>query len=599
MFLRRTERKKNGKTHSYWNVVENKRLDGGRVVQRHVLYLGEINSSQAAAWRKAIEVFDVDAGRARTLSLFPEDRCEAIAGDASVVQLRLSEMQLRRPRQWGACWLTGQLWQELQLDRFWADRLPPGRKKTRGGQILQVLASYRLIAPGSEWRLHRQWFGTSAMADLLGADFGLAEEHKLYACHDLLLQHKEALFSHLVGRWRDLFNADFDVLLYDLTSTYFEVNASDLPEGTKRRHGYSRDKRPDCPQVVIALVVTPDGLPLAYEVLPGNTADSKTLRMFLSKIEQQYDKARRVWVMDRGVPTEAVLAEMRNSDPPVQYLVGTPKGRLNRLEKHLLQKPWQDAREGVQVKLLAEDGELYVFAQSVDRVSKERAMRRRQLKWLWRRLRQIDAMEVTREELLMKLGGARSKAPAAWRLGDIEIDKERPSFSFALNRKKLRKTRRREGRYLLRTNLTDNDPAQLWQYYTQLVAVEEAFKNLKGDLAIRPIFHQDEKRIEAHILIAFLAYCMQITLTRRLHALAPGLTARNALEKFTAVQMIDVHLPTTDGREIRLTLHPPPDPDPQLLTARLKPRLPPQPPPRSPPPPSAKPAAVAKTFWSK
>jgi hypothetical protein len=580
MFLRRTERKKNGKTHSYWNVVENKRLDDGRVVQRHVLYLGEINSSQAAAWRKAIEVFDEDAGRSRTLALFPEDRCEVAAGDACVVQLRVSEMRLQRPRQWGTCWLAGQLWQELELDRFWADRLPPSRKRTRWDQVLQVLASYRLIAPGSEWRLHRQWFGNSAMADLLGADFGLAEEHKLYACHDLLLQHKDALFSHLVGRWRDLFNANFDVLLYDLTSTYFEVNASDLPEGSKRRHGYSRDKRPDCPQVVIALVVTPDGLPLAYEVLPGNTADSKTLRMFLGKIEQQYGKARRVWVMDRGVPTEAVLAEMRNSDPPVQYLVGTPKGRLNRLEKHLLEKPWQDAREGVKVKLLAEDGELYVFAQSYDRVTKERAMRRRQLKWLWKRLRQIAAMEITREELLMKLGAARSRAPAAWRLVDIEIDKERPSFTFALNRKKLRTTRRREGRYLLRTNLTDNDPAQLWQYYIQLVAVEEAFRNLKGDLAIRPIFHKDEKRIEAHVFIAFLAYCMQITLTRRLHALAPGLTARSALEKFAAVQMIDVHLPTTDGREILLTRYTHPEPELQLLIDQLKLRLPPQPPPR-------------------
>jgi Transposase DDE domain len=580
MFLRRTERKKNGKTHSYWNVVENKRLDDGRVVQRHVLYLGEINSSQAAAWRKAIEVFDEDAGRARTLALFPEDRCEAVAGDASVVQLRLSEMQLRRPRQWGACWLAGQLWRELELDRFWADRLPPSRKGTPWDQILQVLTTYRLIAPGSEWRLHREWFGNSAMADLLGADFGLAEEHKLYACHDLLLEHKDALFSHLVGRWRDLFNADFDVLLYDLTSTYFEVNASDLPEGSKRRHGYSRDKRPDCPQVVIALVVTPDGLPLAYEVLPGNTADSKTLRMFLGKIEQQYGKARRIWVMDRGVPTEAVLAEMRNSDPPVQYLVGTPKGRLNRLEKHLLGKPWQEAREGVKVKLLAEDGELYVFAQSDDRVSKERAMRRRQLKRLWKRLWQIAAMEISREELLMKLGAARSKAPAAWRLVDVAIDKEQSSFSFTLNRKKLRKVRRREGRYLLRTNLSDSDPAQLWQYYTQLVAVEEAFRNLKGDLAIRPVFHQDEKRIEAHIFIAFLAYCMQITLTRRLHALAPGLTARSALEKFAAVLMIDVHLPTADGREILLTRYTHPEHELQLLIDRLKLRLPPQPPPR-------------------
>ncbi len=580
MFLRRTQRRKDGKTHSYWSIVENKRLDDGRVVQRHVLYLGEINAAQATAWGKAIEVFDEDRGRTQTLSLFAEGHSEVVGADASVIRLRLSEMRLQRPRQWGACWLAGQLWQELELDRFWAARLPPSRKATRWDQVLQVLATYRLIAPGSEWRLHREWFGNSAMADLLGGDFGLAEQHKLYACHDLLLEHKEALFSHLVGRWRDLFNADFDVLLYDLTSTYFEANASDLPEDGKRRHGYSRDKRPDCPQVVIALVVTPEGLPLAYEVLPGNTADCKTLRMFLSKIEQQYGKARRVWVMDRGVPTEAVLAEMRNSDPPVQYLVGTPKGRLNRLEKPLLEKAWQDVRDGVKVKLLAEDGELYVFAQSADRVTKERAMRRRQLKWLWKRLQQLVAMEVTREELLMKLGAARSKAPAAWRLVNIEVDKKTPGFTFSLNRDKLRTVRRREGRYLLRTNLAANDPAQLWQYYVQLVAVEEAFRNLKGDLAIRPIFHKTEARLEAHIFIAFLAYCMQITLTRRLHALAPGLTARSALEKFAAVQMIDVYLPTTDGREIVLTRYTHPEPELQLLIDRLRLRLPAQPPPR-------------------
>jgi hypothetical protein len=580
MFLRRTQRKKDGKTHDYWSVVENKRVAGGRVVQRHVLYLGEINSSQAAVWRKAIEVLDDDAGHSRTMALFPEDRCAGIAPDASVVQLRLSEMRLRRPRQWGACWLAGQLWQALQLDQFWAARLPPSRKGTQWDQILQVLVAYRLIAPGSEWKLHRDWFGKSAMADLLGADFGLAEAHKLYACHDLLLQHKDALFSHLMARWRDLFNANFDVLLYDLTSTYFEINASDLAEGDKRRHGYSRDKRPDCPQVVIALVVTPDGLPLAYEVLPGNTADCTTLRMFLARIERQYGRARRVWVMDRGIPTEAVLAEMRSSDPPVQYLVGTPKGRLSRLEKQLLAKPWQEARPGVSVKLLAEDDELYVYAESVDRVSKERAMRRRQLKWLWKRLRELAAMDVRREEMLMKLGAARARAPTAWRLVDIAMDKAGAGFSYALNRQKLRQIRRREGRYLLRTNLTENDPALLWQYYIQLVAVEQAFKNLKGDLAIRPIFHQDERRIEAHIFIAFLAYCLQITLQRRLHALAPGLTARSALEKFAAVQMIDVHLPTTDGRELLLTRYTQPEPELLLLIQQLKLSLPPQPPPR-------------------
>jgi hypothetical protein len=580
MFLRKTRRKKDGKTHEYWSVVENKRLAGGRVVQRHVLYLGEINSSQATVWRKAIEVLDDDAVHSRTMALFAEDRCAAVVSDASVVQLRLSEMRLCRPRQWGACWLAGQLWQALLLDRFWADRLPPSRKGTQWDQVLQVLVAYRLIAPGSEWKLHRDWFGKSAMADLLGADFGLAEAHKLYACHDVLLQHKEALFSHLMARWRDLFNANFDVLLYDLTSTYFEINASDVAEGDKRRHGYSRDKRPDCPQVVIALVVTPDGLPLAYEVLPGNTADCTTLRMFLARIEQQYGRARRVWVMDRGIPTEAVLAEMRGSDPPVRYLVGTPKGRLSRLEKQFLAKPWQEARPGVSVKLLAEDDELYVYAESVDRVSKERAMRKRQLKWLWKRLRELAAMEVRREEMLMKLGAARARAPTAWRLVDIEMDKAGAGFSYALNRQKLRQIRRREGRYLLRTNLTENDPALLWQYYTQLVAVEEAFKNLKGDLAIRPIFHQDERRVEAHIFIAFLAYCLQITLQRRLHALAPGLTARSALEKFAAVQMIDVHLPTTDGRELLLTRYTQPEPELQLLIQQLKLSLPPQPPPR-------------------
>jgi hypothetical protein len=283
--------------------------------------------------------------------------------------------------------------------------------------------------------------------------------------------------------------------------------------------------------------------------------------------------------MDRGVPTEAVLAQMRASDP-VHYLVGTPKGRLNRLEKHLLEKPWQQAREGVQVKLLAEDGELYVFAQSVDRVTKERAMRRRQLKWLWKRLGQIAAMELSREERLMKLGAARSKAPSAWRLVDSVVAEQTGALTFSLNRNKLRRVRRREGRYLLRTNLSGDDPALLWQYYIQLVAVEEAFKNLKGDLAIRPIFHQDPGRIEAHIFVAFLSYCLQITLTRRLHALAPGLTARSALEKFAAIQMIDVHLPTTDGREIILTRYTNPEPELQLLIDRLKLQLPPQPPPR-------------------
>ncbi|HYW62261.1 MAG TPA: IS1634 family transposase [Bradyrhizobium sp.] len=579
MFLRQKIRKKDGKEHRYFSVVENQRVAGGRVVQRQVLYLGEINDTQQLAWRRSIEVFEDGASQPRTLSLFPEDRCEELLPDTSIVRLKLSQVRLCRPRQWGACWLALTLWRELQLDQFWAERLPASRKGTRWDDVLFVLAAYRLLAPGSEWRLHREWFAHSALVDLLGADFGLAEIHKLYACHDRLLAHKPALFEHLVGRWRDMFNASFDVLLYDLTSTYFEANPP-FPEGDKRRHGYSRDHRPDCVQVVIALVVTPEGLPLGYEVLSGNTADSTTLRGFLERIERQYGKARRIWLMDRGIPTEAVLAEMRAADPPVRYLVGTPKGRLSRLEQELLEKPWQEARPGVQVKLLPQDGELYVFAESRDRVAKERAMRRRQLKWLWKRLGQLAAMKLSREELLMKLGSARSQAPTAWRLVTITVAKDSATFSYQLDRDKLRQARRREGRYLLRTNLTEDDPAQLWRYYLQLVAVEQAFKCLKGDLAIRPIFHQQEARIEAHIFVAFLAYALHVTLGRRLHALAPGLTPRSVLQKFAAVQMIDVHVPTTDGRELVLTRYTEPEPELRLLLAKLRLDLPTQPPPK-------------------
>ena len=579
MFLRHTKRKKDGKEHRYWSIVENRRVGGGRVVQRPLLYLGEINDSQELAWRKSIAVLEEGATAPHSLSLFPEDRCEGVLPDASIVRLKLSELRLRRPRQWGGCWLALNLWRELALDRFWAERLGPSRKGTRWHQVLLLLATYRLLTPGSEWHLHRQWFERSAMADLLGEDAGLAEIHKLYRCHDRLLEHKQALFDHLVGRWRDLFNVNFDVLLYDLTSTYFEADPP-FPEGDKRRHGYSRDHRSDCVQVIIALVVTPEGLPLAYEVLPGNTADNTTLKAFLARIEAQYGKARRIWLMDRGVPTEAVLTEMRAAEPPVQYLVGTPKGRLTRLEKALVATPWQDARPGVQVKLLPQDGELYVFAQSADRVAKERSMRRRQLKWLWGRLKQLANMKLSREELLMRLGAARKQARTAWRLVTIDVAADSAALSYRLDRAKLRRARRREGRYLLRTNLTDDDPARLWGLYLQLVSVEEAFRNLKGDLAIRPIFHQDEARIEAHIFIAFLAYCLHVTLGRRLHALAPGLMPRRVIEKFTAVQMIDLHVPTTDGRELLLTRHTEPESELALLLDKLKFVLPAQPQPK-------------------
>jgi hypothetical protein len=580
MYLRHIQRKKNGKEHSYWSLVESRRLADGRVSQRHVLYLGEINDAQEQAWARAVEVFPDEAGPPQTMALFPEERLEATTDNGlPIVRLRLKELSLHRPRQWGACWLALYLWRELRLDRFWSDRLKPSRKGTRWDLVLTVLAVYRLLAPGSEWRLHRQWFEHSALADLLGVDFALADPHTLYGCHDQLLAHKSALFSHLVQRWRDLFGAEFDVLLYDLTSTYFESEPP-FGENDKRQFGYSRDKRPDCVQVVIALIVTPQGFPLTYEVLCGSTADKTTLREFLRKIEKQYGKARRVWVMDRGIPTEEVLAEMRAGDPPVQYLVGTPKGRLSKLEKDLLDKPWQQARPGVTVKLLSQEGELYVLARSVDRVAKERSMRRRQLKKLWHRLHALQAMKVRREDLLMKLGAARQQAPSVWRLVEVEVHATQASFTYRLKKDKLRQVRRREGRYLLRSNLTETDPAVVWTYYLQLVEVEQAFRHLKGDLAIRPIFHQEPNRIEAHIFVSFLAYCLHVTLGQWLRTLAPGLTTRSVLEKFAAVQMVDVHIPTSDGRTLILSRYTHPEPDLQLLLARLKLQLPAQPPPR-------------------
>src|SRR6202795_4215860 len=421
MYLRSNRRWKDGKEHCYWSIVESKRCAGGRVVQRRFLYLGEINDSQREAWCRVIEAFDEDSHRAQQLALFPADREVPEHAKGYGVQVRLEAMELHRPRQWGACWLACHLYEQLELDKFWAARLTDSREGTRWRHILQTLVVYRLLDPGSEWRLHRLWFEESAMGDLLGADYSLVEKNALYRCLDKVLAHQSALFSHLTQRWQDLFGARFDVLLYDLTSTYFE-SASPQDERDKRRYGHSRDKRADCVQVVIALIVTPEGFPLAYDVLPGNTADKTTLRMFLQKIDTQYGKAERVWVMDRGIPTEDVLAEMRAADPPVYYLVGTPKGRLTKLERDLLPLPWATVRPGVQVKLLAQEGELYVFAESRDRIHKESAMRRRQLKALVKRLQQLQQMTWTdTRQLLLKLGETKGRYRAAWRLIDTVL----------------------------------------------------------------------------------------------------------------------------------------------------------------------------------
>ncbi len=584
MYLKCHWRKKDGKEHRYWSLLEKRRCAGGRTVDRQVLYLGEINDSQRRSWERCVEVFDADQGRQTRLALYPEDRrIPAHAVDYGV-QVRLREFTLVRPRQWGSCWVFLEMWKQLQLDRFWQGRLEPSREGTAWYQVLVVLTAYRLIDPGSEWRLHRQWYDRSAMGDLLGADFALAAKDTLYRTLDRLLVHKEDLFRFLRGRWEDLFGVKFEVLLYDLSSTYFE---SDPPfeEGDKRRHGYSRDHRPDCVQVVIALVVTPEGFPLAYEVMAGNTTDNTTLRGFLDKIERLYGKAERIWVMDRGIPTEEVLCEMRSSGR-VNYVVGTPKGRLTKLEAALVEKPWESARPSVKVKLLEQEKELYVYVQSEERVGKERSMRRRQLKKLWRRLHELQKQRPGYEALIGKIAIARHEAGRNAALVSVSLPEpptgrsQRVSFSFALDKEKLRDVRRREGRYLLRTNLTDADPAKLWGFYLQLVEVEAAFKRLKDDLAIRPIYHQRLDRIEAHIFVAFLAYCVQASLRHKLRLKAPGLTVRELIDKLGAIQMLDVHFPTTDGRELIFTRYTQPEPEHLMLLSQLDWDLPAQPPPR-------------------
>ena len=584
MYLRWNRRIKDGKEHRYWNIVESKRCAGGRVIQRQVLYLGEINDSQQQSWCRVIEAFDEQKQRTQ-LALFPAEKELPEYAEGYGVQVRLEAMELCRPRQFGACWLACHLYEQLALDQFWKDRLADSREGTCWQHVVQTLVCYRLIDPGSEWRLHRLWFDQSAMGDLLDEDYALVEKNALYRCLDKVVEHKQALFSHLTERWQGLFGAKFDVLLYDLTSTYFE-SSRPADHNDKRRYGYSRDKRSDCVQVVIALVVTPEGFPLAYEVLAGNTSDRTTLKEFLNKIETQYGKAERIWVMDRGIPTEEVLTEMRQSDPPVYYLVGTPKGRLSQLEQKLLDLPFTLVRSGVEVKLLAHEQELYVLAQSHDRIHKERAMRRRQLKALLKRLKELNEMKFnSTQTLLLKLGAAKGKFPAAWRLIDIALPESKTrwanvSFSFRLNRQKLRAVRRREGRYLLRTNLSGREPAQLWQFYIQLVEIEAAFKNLKDDLQLRPIYHQLQPRIEAHIFVAFMAYCLHVTLRARLRPVAGGLTPRAVLDKFAPIQMLDVKFPTTDGRTLILSRYTEPDTDQKLLLEQLKLTLPPQPPPR-------------------
>jgi transposase len=585
MFLRCTERKKDGKVHYYYSVVENRRVAHNKVTQRTVLYLGEINQLQETAWQDLLDRFDSEC-QGHAVKPF---RQQPLLGPAPLgpdavdaIGVKLSRMELRRPRAFGNCWLGCEIWRLLELDDFWREKLPEGREAVAWHKVIELLAVNRLVDPGSEWRLHRQWFDQSAMDQLLETDFAVASKDRLYRCLDRLLAHKQALFGHLKQRWQTLFGAQFELLLYDLTSTYVE-GAAELNPNAKR--GYSRDGRPDCLQVVIGLVITTEGFPIAYEVMEGNTADSTTLPGFLDRIEQQYGRAQRVWIMDRGIPTEALLAQWRGSQREIRYLVGTPRGLLNKHEQALLDRPWQKVNEAVEVKLLPQDGEVLVLAKSGGRQAKERAIRRRKLVWLLRKLRAMRQRPPSRDKLLLRLGAAKTEAGRAFQFLDVQLPKPdevvtRQTFTFRLDKQKLQQAELRDGHYLLRTNLSAEDPEQLWKLYMQLTQIEAAFRCLKTDLKIRPIHHQLEQRVDAHILVAFLSYCLVVTLKKWLEPHGPGLTPKAALEKLASIQMIDVCIPTTQSCWLVLPRYTEPSLDQHLLLKKLNLQLPQQPPPR-------------------
>ena len=580
MYLRHHRRFKNGKWHTYYSVVESRRTVSGQPVQRQVLYLGEINASQEDGWHRALEAFAPEVPPRPEPDLFTAARTLTPA-EVNALAVRLAGMELRRPRAYGNCWLGCRLWHELNLDRFWNARLAAdGRSGVPWAKVLELLVVNRLTDPGSEFRLHRQWFDRSAMDALLEVDAAAASKDRLYRCLDRIVEHRHDLFRHLRQRWQDLFAVHFDVLLYALTSTYFEGLCEQIPLA---KHGYSRDGRPDCRQVVLALIVTPEGLPLAYEVMPGNTSDKTTLAGFLRKIESLYGAARRTWVMDRGIPTEAVLTQMRQRG--IDYLVGTPKGKLSAVERRLVERPWQAVQAGVEVKLTAESGEVWVLARSQSRQNKERAMRRRRLRKFFQGLLALRRSLPKRDLLLQRLGALKHDAGRAAQFVAVEIPTAkqavtRQTFHYRLQAGKFKEAERLDGHYLLRSSLQAESPEVLWQRYTLLAQIEAAFKSLKSDLQVRPIYHQVQPRVEAHILVAFLGYALVATLAMHTRRHAPGLTPRAVLEQLAAIQMVDVHLPVTDGRWLVMPRYTVPQPEQRLLLEKLGLPLPDQPPPK-------------------
>jgi transposase len=567
MFLRPNRRTKDGKDHSYWSLVETVRTpDGPR--QRTLCYLGELNSSAQARWLKTIEVFN-EQGEAQQLKLFPS-QVEPPPDDPQVARVLLNKVRLERTRQFGSCWLGLQLWKRLQLEQFFEGAVDEQEADVPWSRVAAVLAINRLCAPGSELAIEERWYPSTALDDLLGIEEGKINDTRLYRCLDRILPHKTKLERHLKQRYGELFGAEFDVLLYDLTSTYVEGAAEKNP---MMRRGYSRDHRPDCEQMVIALIVNSEGFPFSYETFDGNRADVSTMETILRMVERKYGKARRIWVMDRGIVSEENLRAIRKRGG--QYLVGTPRSQMKQFEQELLKDDWIEVRPDVEVKKVAipQGEETYILCRTAGRKEKEKAIRNRFSTRMEDALKRLaKAIETgrlkDRNKMERRLGRIQAGHPQVSDLYDLALRDTPHGLRLQWSIKEDRQVWRglREGAYMLRTNLQAGTATELWSRYMQLTEAEASFRALKSELSIRPLFHQLEPRVKAHVMVAFLGYALWVTLKhllKRRTAIVPqpsisGVTnaqpfsAMKALALLSTLQSADIVLPTTDGREIRL-----------------------------------------------
>lgn len=575
MFLKRLERRKSGKDHTYWALVESYRTAKG---SRHriVAYLGELKKSQQDGWAQLGARLDERQRPPR--SLFDPPPADEPADDEPVL-VKLRGVELQRTRDFGDVWMGWGLWRLLGLDTLLDKLMEEGKEDVPWAVVASILSIARFCEPSSELHIADTWYRRTALEELLGVGIEQVHHRRLYEGLDRLLPHKQAIEKHLKDRLGDLFDVKFELLLYDITSTYFEGQC----EGNAMaKRGYSRDSRPDCKQVCIGLVVTTDGLPIGYEVFDGNTADSKTVKGIVAAMESQYGQAERIWVMDRGMVSEANLSFLRERGG--RYIVGTPKSMLRQFEKHLLDKQWNEVQEGVQVKLVpGPDGtETFILARSADRREKEKAMHERFIARLEAGLHKLQAAATSgrlKDAAVAheRLGRLRERCWRASAAFDVKIepatDSGRLSITWTRNGRWNEWKALSEGCYLLRTNLTGADPATLWKQYIQLTDVEWAFRIAKDELVIRPVWHQKADRVKAHILICFLAYVMWKTLAQWMRPAGLGDAPRTLLEELAKIKSGDVILParTADGRDrtIRLRCVTRPDEAQKVLLQRL------------------------------